>query len=890
MAVLRRHGVAENSAGRPAVAVAQLRAALGLLDGAAEPAAEVGPLAGDRARTGGADAASPTGDVGRLRFRVLLSLAVAEFELGGLTAADPVLDAAAVLARSLPDDRLLPQWHCQRALVRGRSGDRAGARADLDAALTRPDAFTPAERCSTLLNLGMLWAEDDGARRAVELFREAGELAETHGLARQLFMARHNEGYAAYRVGDLPRALALMDLAEEVGADVSRAPALLDHARVLLEAGLLREADDLLDRAVAIGADRTQSQVVGEALLERARGRLLLTDHDTAADLAGQARAHFRERRAPALEDRARLALLDVHLARGEASRTVLEEAGRLALEASRRGDDDLAAQAHLVGAEAALAVDDEGAAGAHIRLLPVTPPTQLRSTLRLAYVRGRAAVAAGDPAGARRTVRAAARDLARGQAASASLDLRAARALHGVRLARLDLDLAMPRGVREVLSALERWHAATSRLPAVRPPLDAETAALYERLRYLRDRRREHPDAEAAERWRHDADRIERRIRFRDWTHGDAAGPGTARSRPLGDGLPPPGRISTAALHGARDALAEHGRDLLWFFPHAGALWALTLWVGRGSLHRVAELGAAEELTRRVHADLRAAARHDLGGLAAAVRGSLDAGLERADAELVRPCGLGDRPLVLVPCRAVASLPWAMLPSLRGVPLTLAPSLTAYTTRTSATPSRPPGPGGPPRAAVAVGPRLGRAREEGDAVARTWRARGVEVTRTSTGAGLVDALTRPGLVHVAAHGRHEPDSPLFSTLLLDDGVLFAHELQPRGIAAETVVLSACDVGSATVLPGEESLGMAAAMLSLGAACVVAALSPVPDIVAADVMTRYHAALAAGQPTDEALAAAQTGADPLAGTFVATGGTRRLAAPASRGDPLTRLR
>jgi CHAT domain-containing protein len=127
-------------------------------------------------------------------------------------------------------------------------------------------------------------------------------------------------------------------------------------------------------------------------------------------------------------------------------------------------------------------------------------------------------------------------------------------------------------------------------------------------------------------------------------------------------------------------------------------------------------------------------------------------------------------------------------------------------------------------------------------------------------------------VVHVAAHGTHQVQSPLFSSVHLHDGPVFAHELQAAGVRARHVVLSACEVGSATFRPGEEQLGLAAAVLSLGARSAVAAVSPVPDEVAADTMVRHHRALARGVPSDEALASALAAGEPIAAAFLHLGG------------------
>ena len=91
------------------------------------------------------------------------------------------------------------------------------------------------------------------------------------------------------------------------------------------------------------------------------------------------------------------------------------------------------------------------------------------------------------------------------------------------------------------------------------------------------------------------------------------------------------------------------------------------------------------------------------------------------------------------------------------------------------------------------------------------------------TGASATPEATLRGfdsaaLVHIAAHGQHQTDNPLFSTLELSGGPLMGHDLQHLTTAPATVVLSSCDLGMAQVRPGDEALGMAAALLSVGPA------------------------------------------------------------------------
>jgi CHAT domain-containing protein len=134
--------------------------------------------------------------------------------------------------------------------------------------------------------------------------------------------------------------------------------------------------------------------------------------------------------------------------------------------------------------------------------------------------------------------------------------------------------------------------------------------------------------------------------------------------------------------------------------------------------------------------------------------------------------------------------------------------------------------------------------------------------------------------VHVAAHGVHQPENPLFSSVRMTDGPVFAHELDQRGHAPEHVVLSACEVGLATIRPGDEALGLASVLLNLGTRSVIAGVARVGDAVAEQTMARYHTGLAGGADSATALADALTGVDSdVVPPFVNFGAAWSAAAP-----------
>ncbi len=134
----------------------------------------------------------------------------------------------------------------------------------------------------------------------------------------------------------------------------------------------------------------------------------------------------------------------------------------------------------------------------------------------------------------------------------------------------------------------------------------------------------------------------------------------------------------------------------------------------------------------------------------------------------------------------------------------------------------------------------------------------------------MADALAGADVVHVAAHGTHQQESPLFSALRLADGPLYAYELAADGTTAPCVVLSACEAGLATVRPGDEGLGLTNVLLHLGSRSVLAGVARVRDDVAARVMRRVHGLLADTTDSVTALARALAEEDEPA-PFVAFG-------------------
>jgi CHAT domain-containing protein len=140
-------------------------------------------------------------------------------------------------------------------------------------------------------------------------------------------------------------------------------------------------------------------------------------------------------------------------------------------------------------------------------------------------------------------------------------------------------------------------------------------------------------------------------------------------------------------------------------------------------------------------------------------------------------------------------------------------------------------------------------------------------------------ALDGATLAHVAAHGRFRVDNPLFSSLTLADGPLTVYDLESLGRAPRTLVLSACESSLSDVRPGDELMGLAAALFALGTTTVVGSVIAVPDAQTVPLMSAFHRHLAHGEAASTALARAQLDVSggsssplPAAGSFVSMGG------------------
>lgn len=819
-AQLRQRAVAVAAAGRPVRAARMLRRALDTL-----PDLERDPR------------------VAAVWARITGSLAYLEAELGDVGLGLELLDQATKVAATLHSPGLMGMLLAQRGSILVRRGSMADALADLTEAVELLDDQAE-DLCATLLNrsaLNLYWGNPAAAEADL---RQCVDTAQRHGLGVLHAKARFNLGHLAYQRGDLPAALREIDAAlhDPLLASSLHAIALGGRAEALRAAGLTREADADLAEAVVIFRRERLTHDLGEALLARTQVALLERRWADALRFSRQAGSQFGRRGNPVWADLAELHGLQAQLGLGRRLATVATSAADLAgrLRATGLAEDArvaslVAARALLAGGEAARAAAVAGPESTRL-----ADGDRIGTRLLARLVRAELAGARGDRSRREAELRGGLADVHRHQASFGSLDLQTASALHGRQLAELGLADAVRDGRPSVVFAWsERARALTARLPPVRPPDDPQVAEMLADLRGVRTALRAAELAgQRVPELRRRRTVLERQVRQRAWF---AAGPAEVE-RP-------------ASLGAVRAALGDGA--VVVYLAVGAALYALVARSRTARLVRLPPLGPAGAVLRRVRADLDAAALTVLPPpMRAVVLRSLAGGLRALDDALWRPVSalIGDGPVLVVPTFALGAVPWTLLPGLRGRPLSVAPSATSWLAARAR-----PAVTGPP--VFAVGPGVPRGGTEVAAAAQTWPTPTVLTGAAATGSAVLAAAARSRLLHVAAHGVHEVDNPLFSSLQLADGPLFGYDL-PRAAALPThVVLSACDLGLAEVRPGDEALGMTSALLVGGVASVVAGVARVGDEVAAAAMVAYHRCLATGRSPAVALATALAGLD-----------------------------
>ena len=107
-------------------------------------------------------------------------------------------------------------------------------------------------------------------------------------------------------------------------------------------------------------------------------------------------------------------------------------------------------------------------------------------------------------------------------------------------------------------------------------------------------------------------------------------------------------------------------------------------------------------------------------------------------------------------------------------------------------------------------------------------------------------------LWHYAGHAEYRRDNPFYSSLMLDDGPLFAADFRLKHNTVNLVTLAACRTGQLTQTPGEEATGLVRSLLEMGARNVIASHWAVYDRSAVSWMSSFYRTYLGGAPISRA--------------------------------------
>jgi hypothetical protein len=771
---------------------------------------------------------------GLLRRRVATSLA---FD-GRLRAARREIDAALELlsSRDRAESEVFRVFiHRRSNLTDQEAYDRMRSRARSALRILRRDGEALWE-ARLLFNLAMLQLDHGALDDAEASFRRAHALYTSSGARAAAVDVSALLAEVARQRGDILGCLRTLDQAR-----AELVPGRPSHnfacylAAGLTEARLLGEARAAAQAYVDLCARTGYADEVAKTTLDLAALAIMAGDTAAARSLAARVRRSCAGRGKAVDAALARLFVLRTRVLDGSAGRPSVRTGLAIASFLDTAGRTRDAARARVLTARAAIAAGSLPTARRQLALASPLAGGTAAERIELLHVRALLQLAVGDPREAARLLRLGLRLVEDYRDALGALDLRTTASGVGSGLAELGLRMALETGDSEqVLEWAERLRANALRLRPVRPPADPELRRLQTELRSAAGRRE--AGAHGLARQQAHQARLETAIR--------------ARARVLaGERRAAPPRTATREL--ARNL---GSRVLVEYIALDRRLAAITLAAGRLDLHDLGPDNLADEidwlrvaLARLARRDTTPVERQAAAASGSAAAATLDRRLLEPLAEVTR-----DAELVVVPTGQLHALAWGALPSLRGRALTVAPSATTWSAQAARPRSRRR------KAVLVAGPRLRHATTEVREIA-ALRPRATVLTGSGATSGTtLAALDGAALAHLACHGRFRSDSPLFSALELADGPLNVYDLQRLAVPPDVVVLSACDIAGAEHHPGDELLGLSAALLGLGTRTIIASVVPVADTTARRLMVALHRELAAGRPPAAALATAQS--------------------------------
>jgi tetratricopeptide (TPR) repeat protein len=683
---------------------------------------------------------------------------------------------------------------------------------------------------------GLVYLAVGSLARADADFVAAGHLFAETGQEVEAVHTVLNRGVAAARSGDFPAALSLFDeAAARYRALNVPAPFLaLDRCDALLAAGLAGEALDEADAAVQVIEHlHSWSTKKAELLLAAANCAMAAAQPQGALDRAQSAHRLFRSQHNAWGQAHSTLVLVQARYAIGPVSARLLSAAERAAGRLDELGSGE-ASRAHLLAGRLALDLgrgqDAERHLGAAARSRRRGPAVSRASGWLGEALR---ADAAGRP---RRLLAACRRGLEvldEHRFTLGASELRAQATAHGAELAALaQRHVAAAGRPRRFLAWAERWRATALAVPAVRPPADPELivdlAALREVTGRLDEARRRGTPSGSLQR---EQLRLEAVVRARSLQARGGAGTGAA-------GIDVDRLIE--ALGQAR---------LVEIVDVDGVLHLLVCGAGKVRQFTAGRTEDAMRAAEFARFALRRLARSRPGDDPDSSLAILKAAGPDLQDAILGPAagGLGDRPVVIVPPGKLHTIPWALLPALTDRTFSVAPSASSWLRAHAAPP--------PARRHVVLarGPGLATDGAEVPVVAGLYDDVTVLSGAEAAARRVLSALDGAWLAHVAAHGRFRADSPMFSSLRMQDGPLTVYDFEQLRRAPYRLVLPSCDSAVLAPVGADELLGLVSSLMPLGTAGIVAGVVPLNDRAVMPLMVNLHRYLRAGLGLAESL-------------------------------------
>jgi hypothetical protein len=778
---------------------------------------------------------------------VLASLGVALVYAGRTASGLTKLDQAIQRSSGVEAARVLHR----RGIVLWTLGRHAAALSDMRRAVTvlrrAGDKLWTARalqaRGMVYLSMGLVARADADCVAAGRLFTEIRQVLAA-------IYTVHNRALVAFASGDLPAALSYLDEASAryrpLGVPITDVS--IDRCSVLLAAGLADDALAVADAAVReIEQIRGRSTKKAELLLTAAHCALATARAEAALDRAQAAYRLFRSQQSHWWQARAALVLVQARYAAGAVSARLLREANQAAGQLETLGSGE-AAQAHLLAGRVALELGRHEEANGHLIAAACSRrrgPALSRASGWLAEALR--AKAADNP---RRLLTACRRGLEILDAHRFTLgasELRAQATAHGAELATLaQRHAARAHNPRLLLAWSERWRATALAVPEVRPHADPELntglAALRGTMRRLEEIRGQGtagisrpPEQARLEREQARLEREQRRLE------------GVVRSCALRvPGSAAPGRAVVSIPE-----LLDHlgAGQLIEIVDVDGTLHVLLCGAGKVKQftagHAEDAIRAAAFARFALRRLARSRAEEDLDSAMAILKA---VGPKLQDSLLGPACRhLGDGPVVIVPPGKLHTIPWALVPALGDRVVSVVPSARAWLRARTASPP------GRHHVTLARGPGLTSDGAEVPLVARLYDDVTVLAGNEATAQEVLYALDGAWLAHIAAHGSFRADSPMFSSLRMNDGPLTVYDFEQLRRAPYRLVVSCCDSGVVAPTGADELLGLVTSLLPLGTAGIIAAIVPLNDHAVVPVMLDVHRYLRAGHTLAEAI-------------------------------------